>query len=480
MNQNKLQKLYERLSLSSVFIGVTCSPLFAYFAAFCKRVKNEKTERLSAYAAFVAEIYREGGDLTELVQRLIFEDENPLVKTVAKGETPSEYIQNAAKWELQAYSEFASLTAQDFAVELDEKELPAFASRTVDLRKAYAERLEKIGSYGYGIFSTHGSFRLTDEGEIEPIVSADKIQMTNFVGYEQERERVRANTYAFLAGKPAANVLLFGDAGTGKSSTVKAIANAFYGEGLRLIELRKDQLRLLPKVMDKISGNPLKFIIFLDDLSFNRTADDFSMLKAALEGSASAKAENAVIYATSNRRHIVREQFSDREGDDVHRNDTMQETLSLSERFGLTVYFCRPDKKLYLQIVDGLARRNGIELKQEELFLQAEAFALSKGSRSARCAEQFVEGLKKLPGTKEARQLQRHFMAGAAEVETDKQGRFLVPAKLREQAGLTKDVVFVGVVSKIELWSKERWEQNCCYDNMDEVAEPMAEFGLNF
>lgn len=395
MSETKLQKLYERLSLSSVFIGVTSSPLFADFGEYCKKEKSPRAERLAAYAAFVAEIYRAGGNLSEFVERLIFEDENPYVKAVARGEKISEHIKTAAERELKTFSDFASLTAADFGAELQENELPSFASHTVDFVKAYAERLAAIGRYGYGIFSLHGSFRLTDDGEIEPIVSADKIQMESFVGYGEERERVKANTRAFLAGKPAANVLLFGDAGTGKSSTVKAIANAFYDEGLRLIELRKDQLRLLPKVMDKISGNPLKFVVFLDDLSFNRTADDFSMLKAALEGSASAKAENAVIYATSNRRHIVREQFSDRDGDDVHRNDTMQETLSLSERFGLTVYFCRPDKKLYLEIVEGLSRRHGITLPKEELYLQAEAFALRKGSRSARCAEQFVEGLLK-------------------------------------------------------------------------------------
>jgi predicted AAA+ superfamily ATPase len=196
----------------------------------------------------------------------------------------------------------------------------------------------------------------------------------------------------FLEGRPAANALLCGDAGTGKSSTVKAIANAFYKDGLRLIELRKDQLSSLPYVMAKISGNPLKFVIFIDDLSFNKSDDHFSMLKAALEGSASAKAENAVIYATSNRRHIIKESFSEREGDDVHRNDTLQETLSLSERFGLVVRFQKPDKKLYLTIVETLAKRANLQVN-EALFVQAEAFALRKGNRSARCAEQFIQTL---------------------------------------------------------------------------------------
>ena len=192
---------------------------------------------------------------------------------------------------------------------------------------------------------------------------------------------------------PAANILLTGDAGTGKSSTVKAVANMFFDKGIRLIELRKDQLAYLPFVMGKISENPLKFIIFIDDLAFNKSDDNFSMLKAALEGSASAKADNAVIYATSNRRHIIKENFSDREGNDVHVNDTLQETLSLSERFGLVVLFSKPNKQLYLDIVHELAIRNKIEMDVKELDTKAEAFALRRGNRSARCAEQFIASL---------------------------------------------------------------------------------------
>ena len=150
---------------------------------------------------------------------------------------------------------------------------------------------------------------------------------------------------------------------------------------------------MLCDVMGKISDNPLKFIIFIDDLAFNKSDDNFSMLKAALEGSASAKADNAVIYATSNRRHIIKETFSDREGNEVHVNDTLQESISLSERFGLVVLFSKPNKALYLDIVHELARRNNINMSITELDVKAEAFALRKGNRSARCAEQFIDSL---------------------------------------------------------------------------------------
>ncbi len=387
-----LLEIKRQLDLISVFMGVTETPLFTAFSAYCNA---EKQDKYKAYAKFVKEIYEGGGNLTGLVLRLLGEDENVFVKATARKSEISPCIEHSVQRELQAFSDFASLTAQDFALnmEIDENTLPAFETSGEDIAKAYGKRLAGIEKYGYGVFSSYPMFRLSDEKKIEPIVSADKIGMDSFIGYENEREQVVANTRAFIEGRPAANTLLCGDAGTGKSSTVKAVANAFFADGVRLIELRKDQLSLLPYVMGKISGNPLKFIIFIDDLAFNKSDDNFSMLKAALEGSASAKADNAVIYATSNRRHIIKETFSDRDGDDVHRNDTMQELLSLSERFGLVILFSKPNKNLYLEIVYELAKKHGVNMDKETLAIKAEAFALKKGNRSARCAEQFIDSL---------------------------------------------------------------------------------------
>ena len=395
MEGNRMQKLYRRLNVVSVFEGVLKTPLLRAFFSYAEGETVE--EKLNAYGAFVTEIYRGGGSLVALLSRLIFEDENVYIKARAKEEVLPACIGQAVEKELKTFSLLASLTAEDFAADLglDEEEaqdLPTFLSGNISLSQSYEMRLNGVGRYGYGIFSSYPMFRVDDERQIVPIVSADKTDVGKFIGYERERGKVEENTRAFLQGKPAANVLLCGDAGTGKSSTVKALVNAYYTQGLRLIELRKDQLYLLPQVMGKIAENPLKFILFIDDLSFNKNDDNFSMLKAALEGSASARADNAVIYATSNRRHIIKENFADREGGDVHRNDTLQETLSLSERFGLTVLFSKPDKKLYLAIVRGLARRNGIE-PDEDLEIRAEAFALQKGNRSARCAEQFIDSL---------------------------------------------------------------------------------------
>ena len=393
--KNKLQQLHTQLCASAVFRGVLEHPIFAQFGGYCFMGEDDPFEKINAYGGFVAEIYQNGGNLTELVQNLVFADENVYVKAVAKNKSVNAHILEAAEAELKTFAAFAALTAQDFIADMGgmDVKIPTFDSCKVDLVAAYRERLKNVRKYGYGIFSSQGMFRLSDDKEIQPIASADSVRMDDFIGYENERGQVVENTRAFIEGRPAANVLLCGDAGAGKSSTVKAVANAFFDQGIRLIELRKDQLAFLPLVMSKIVGNPLKFIIFIDDLSFNRSDDHFSMLKAALEGSASAKAENAVIYATSNRRHIIKESFGDREGDDVHRNDTLQETLSLSERFGLVVLFSKPNKALYLQIVKELAKKHAIIMDERELETKAEAFALKKGNRSARCAEQFIQSL---------------------------------------------------------------------------------------
>ena len=388
---SKIKNLHLRLCMSSVFCRVLEKPLFKHLSQYCDAQRED--EKIRAYASFVAEIYEHGGSLTDLVCRLVFEDENVYIKSRAHSKPINAQIKEAVSNELKVFEELSALTPCDFAADMGVEYVSPFSSKKVDLVRRYEKRIKGIGKYGYGIFSSYGMFRLSDDNEIEPIVSADKTAISKFVGYENERNSVIANTRAFIDGRPSANTLLCGDAGTGKSSTVKAVANMFFDEGIRLIEIRKDQLHYLPYVMGKVSENPLKFIIFIDDLSFNKNDDNFSMLKAALEGSASAKAPNAVIYATSNRRHIIKETFGDRVGDDVHRNDTLQENLSLSERFGLVVYYSKPDKKLYLDIVHELAKRGGIEIDQNELDVKAEAFALRRGNRSARCAEQFIDSL---------------------------------------------------------------------------------------
>ncbi len=392
MTREELKELSLSLSALGVFAGLLQKPLFKHFLEMTEC--EEQGRALRACGALVREVYERGGSFSAAVRRAVLEDENPYVRMRAGKGACNAAIEQAVSTELEILSRFASLTSADLAAFFQNAPyVPPFGSDVVELAAEYEERMNDIHKHGYGIFAANAMFRLSDDSTIEPIASADTVSIDHFIGYEEERTQVLDNTKAFLEGRPAANVLLYGDAGTGKSSTVKAVTNHLFEQGLRLIEIRKDQLSKLPLVMAKIRTNPLRFIIFIDDLSFNKSDDCFSMLKAALEGSAAAKADNAVIYATSNRRHIVRETFADREGGEVHRNDTMQETLSLSERFGMTVLFARPNKQLYLEIVRELAAKNHIQMDSSELEIKAEAFALARGTRSARCAEHFIESL---------------------------------------------------------------------------------------
>ena len=388
---SKVEKLYLEMNMFSLFRSVLDKPLISHFLRFCEA--ENRVNKISSYGAMVSEIYSAGGSITDATRKILFEDENVYIKTKARGKDVPKEISDAVRHELSVLSEFACLAVGDFKSELQLDYLSPFATGKADLAEEYNERVEQVEKYGYGIFSSYPMFRLDDNGEIKPVASADRVAVSDFIGYGAERSLVVENTRSLVEGRPSLNVLLYGDAGTGKSSTAKAVANMFYDSGVRLIELRKDQLSRLPYIMGRICENPLKFIIFIDDLSFNKNDDNFSMLKAALEGSASVKADNAVIYATSNRRHIVKETFDDREGGDVHRNDTMQEKLSLSDRFGLSILFAKPTKQLYLEIVHELAKRYKLDYDLAMLDIKAEEFALRRGNRSPRCAEQFIKSL---------------------------------------------------------------------------------------
>lgn len=349
----------------------------------------------SAYAGFVAALYTaNGGNLGEYVKELCANSENVYVKTIGSGKDVPDYMSDTLISELNILQEVAELTKEKLCVDLEHGGfLPDFTITKLQLKDIYLHRAENIGKYGYGIYAKNKMFYVDEQNTIVPVHHPDKTELSQLIDYERERQIIIDNTKALLLGKPAANILLTGDAGTGKSSTVKAVANDLWDEGLRIIEVRKDQLRAIPKILDELSANPLKFILFIDDLSFLKDDDNFNALKAVLEGSVTAKSKNVVIYATSNRRHIIKEKFSDREGDDVHRNDTMQELVSLSERFGIHITFSKPNKETFLHIVHHLAEENGIDMSEDELDLLAERFALERGGRSARLARQFIDGL---------------------------------------------------------------------------------------
>lgn len=393
MTEQEEKRLACELSALSVFRGILKYDTMSAFIGLLSTGGDTK-EKLRLFGEFVYSLSDDNYCFSDFLCRGVFSDENRYIISAAQKTEIPQSLRYNAKRELEIFSRLTELDENDLCGDLDfDGYIPQFDNKKTDFVKIYEERLKNVGRYGYGIFATAKMFRVSGE-EIVPVKSADSTSLTEFVGYEEERRQVFENTRALCEGRPAANVLLCGDAGTGKSSTVKACANYFADYGVRLIELRKDQLFSLSYIMGRIAENPLKFIIFIDDLSFNKNDDCFSMLKAALEGSASAKADNAVIYATSNRRHIVKESFSDREGsDDIHHSDTVQELMSLSDRFGLTVYFEKPNKALYLEIIHSLARKNEIKLDLKELDIKAEAFALSRGSRSPRAAEQFINSL---------------------------------------------------------------------------------------
>ena len=354
-----------------------------------------KHPSVASYAEFVSLLYAaNGGNLGEYVKELCLNSENIYVRTVGAKKSIPNYMRDAVEAELEVLQELAALDKETLCSPLKYNGfLPDFTTTKLHLKDIYMHRAKNIGKYGYGIYAKHRMFYADENGCIAPVLHPDKTELCDLVDYERERGAVIDNTRALLAGKPAANILLTGDAGTGKSSTVKAVANALWNEGLRIIEMRKDQLRSIPKVLDALSSTPLKFVLFIDDLSFLKDDDNFNALKAVLEGSVTAKSSNVVIYATSNRRHIIKETFSDREGDDVHRNDTMQEIISLSERFGIHITFSKPNKETFLHIVHHLANENGINMPTDELDLLAERFALERGGRSARLAKQFIDGI---------------------------------------------------------------------------------------
>ena len=252
--------------------------------------------------------------------------------------------------------------------------------------------------FGVGKFGLHKAFRIehTEAGaDIVPITKIAHVHLDDLVGYEIAKKKLIENTEAFVKGKKANNCLLFGDAGTGKSASIKAILNQYYDQGLRMIEVYKHQFQDLNDVIAQIKNRNYKFIIYMDDLSFEEFEIEYKYLKAVIEGGLEKKPDNILIYATSNRRHLVRETFRDKSDRDeeLHTNDTVQEKLSLVARFGVTIYFGGPSKKEFQQIVKTLAEKNQINMPEEELLLEANKWELSHGGLSGRTAQQFIDYL---------------------------------------------------------------------------------------
>lgn len=252
--------------------------------------------------------------------------------------------------------------------------------------------------FGVGKLGLHKAFRIdgtVTPARIVPITNIAHVHLDDLVGYEIAKKKLIDNTEAFVQGRPANNCLLFGDAGTGKSSSIKGILNQYYDQGLRIIEAYKHQFKDLNDIIAQVKNRNYKFIIYMDDLSFEEFEIEYKYLKAVIEGGLEKKPDNILIYATSNRRHLVREKFSDKEErrDDLHSSDTVQEKLSLVARFGVSIFFCAPDKKQFQNIVKTLAERHQVEMPEEELLLEANKWELQHGGMSGRTAQQFIDYL---------------------------------------------------------------------------------------
>lgn len=406
---NNVNKTKLLLSSLSVFRGIMKRSVPKAYYNLLLSLEKEPDEFLNAYGDFYSLISERGCSVKlaySMTEAALF-DENCFTRAAAAGKYDSlpENVLKAVKRDCEAILMASSLTSDEvlesykYYNEIKDvaDSLPRWQSgECAKSFKMFDGSLENVAQYynenGCGIFARYKAFIWRD-GDIQPVLHPDRIDMESFTGYEIQRDKVVNNTRSFIDGKSCNNCLLYGDKGTGKSSTVKAIANEFRKDGLRIVEIPKERLIDFPILVDKIAALPMKFIIFIDDLSFQKQDQSYTTLKAVLEGGLAARPDNALIYATSNRRHLVKESFADRTDDDVNTRDNMQESLSLSDRFGLAVCYSVPTKKEFLEIVYALAKEKGLNMTEDELAAGAERFALSRGGRSPRCAKQYVESL---------------------------------------------------------------------------------------
>ena len=352
----KLNTMRTRLDGLVIFRGILQANIVPAFRAMLAAAGSE--DFVSAAADFENQLFERGGSWTRVLLDAVLQDENICIRKAASGGA-GQAAARCMDSELEFLQQLSRVTLVDLTGgEESLAFLPRWETEEVDFAAAYAERLAEVGQKGYGMFARHHMFTIED-GSLIPVRFPDPQRLSELPGYEHER--------------------------------VKAIANEFAADGLRLVEVKKNQLYQIPALLDSLAQNPLKFILFIDDLSFSANDDNFAALKAILEGSVGGRSQNVVVYATSNRRHLIKETLSDRSGDDIHDADTRQELMSLSARFGLTVTFQRPDKVRFEEILLDLAKQYGVQMPSDQLFIKGEAFAIRAGGRSPRVARQFIE-----------------------------------------------------------------------------------------
>lgn len=393
---------------------------------YINREKVELGKAINRYNDFMFQLLNKsnGSSLKKYIIDKIFLDNNSFTKMIDTNDFSNEYVIKQVKYELKSLEYICNITSKDLkeiiiyktkAIDFEEEIVKNLMDYEICVNKEYdnykaidklklsilncdgwGQSLDNIiefyKQYGTGIFGEYRAFVWENEDGncyLRGVKSPDPVRLKNLVGYEDQKKKIIENTEQFLQGYNANNILLYGQRGTGKSSTVKAIINEFYKDGLRLIEVDKDKLVDFTKIIRILRNKNLKFIVFVDDLVFEEGEASYSALKTILEGGVESSSNNILIYATTNRKHLIKETFSDRDNE-IHAMDSVEEKLSLSDRFGITVSFYSPDQKEYLSIIDGLAKERNIDVDMEYLHAESLKWARFQNARSPRTAKQFM------------------------------------------------------------------------------------------
>ena len=408
----KFGKLSVAMNSLSVYRGLLQKTLFADYLKLAEMLCSPECDyiallKITSLYSEICKILFESSfdsDLSSFVYNSILYDENKFSRECFISDNVEVNLFNAAQNDYQSLMLLAGISSEEIIDAIQKKFpqfqelMPNFSTYKINLEmKNNPPRFEKVVNFyrknSFGIFASHTAFVLDEKNNLNSVDIIDNIRLSDLKLYDFQKETLIKNTLAFVQNMPCLNALLYGDRGCGKSSIVKALLNEYSSKNLRLIQIKKDNLNLLVKLFEKLAFYPLKFLLFIDDLTFNEQDKEFGELKAALEGAICKQPKNVIIYATSNRRHLVKETFKSREGDELHLSDTIDETLSLADRFGLVVNYNAPRKDNYLEIVRLLAKDKNLILDEDTLFKGAEAWALEKATRSPRVASQYIDYL---------------------------------------------------------------------------------------
>lgn len=392
------ETLYARLCALTVYRGLLRLAPMQALQTLLARIEGGAGD-VESYAGVFYALAEEGYDsLAECINDHLRYDESPFAALAAKG-TVSGVMERAARHDLAVLNDVATLPCAELKGAMVSR-LPHSWEPTIEALPEwnsapcipYEELKEFYRVNGCGWFARYRAF-VWQDGGLHPVPAPDYLTEDELWGYERQRGQVIENTRALMTGKAVNNVLLYGASGTGKSATVKSMLGLPEFEGLRLIEIQKEDLTEIPQLVRTLEGRPQKFIIFIDDLSFDKADKTFSSLKTILEGGLEPRPANVAVYCTSNRRHLVQQNFSDRSGDEIDANETIQDKTSLAERFGLRILFSELNKAQFIQMAEELARRRGIELPHETVQAEAVKWDIRHPSRSPRSANQFVASM---------------------------------------------------------------------------------------